>query len=137
MFNKIFGKKITPPIKSTSMIKLNIGCGDKIFPEYINVDLVKSRGKSKIDVIDNVATLNKFPDNYADEILSVHVVEHFYYWELKDVLKNWIRVLKKGGKLIIETPNLFEACKRIVNDPLKETSHDANFAMWPLYGSKS
>jgi predicted SAM-dependent methyltransferase len=57
------------------MIKLNLGCGDKILPGYINVDVASERKGKKPDVISDIRKLT-FDDNYADEILSVHVIEH-------------------------------------------------------------
>src|SRR5687767_12241110 len=78
--------------------KLNLGCGDKILPGYINVDVVESRGGFKPDVICDLHRLTPFEDTSVDEILSVHVVEHFWRWEVLDVLREWVRVLKPGGK---------------------------------------
>lgn len=130
MFN--FFKK-TPK----DLVKLNIGCGDKILEGYTNIDVVESRGDKKVDVICDIAKLDKFEDSCADEVLSVHVIEHFYYWEIEDVVKNWLRVLKKGGSLIIETPNLLSACQNVVNDPESFSAPDSQFAMWPLYGDPS
>ena len=60
------------------MIRLNLGCGDKILENYINVDVASERKGKKPDVISDIRKLT-FDDNYADEILSVHVIEHFSY----------------------------------------------------------
>lgn len=37
-------------------------------------------------------------------IISIHVLEHFHYWEVPDMLREWKRALKPGGKLILELP---------------------------------
>jgi len=63
---------------ATNMVKLNLGCGDKILQGYINVDAVSERAGNKPDVICDVRKLDKIYDNYADEIMAVHVVEHFW-----------------------------------------------------------
>ena len=65
----------------------------------------------------DIRNLEVFEDNSAEEILSVHVIEHFYYWEVADVLKEWVRVLKPGGRMIIECPNLLSACQEVLNNP--------------------
>ena len=98
------------------MIKLNLGCGDKILANYINVDVASERVGKKPDVISDIRKLT-FGDNYADEILSVHVIEHFWRWEVLGILKEWFRVLKPGGKIIIECPNLESACQEFLKNP--------------------
>lgn len=92
-----------------SKIKLNLGCGDQIFPEYINVDLYCDKADIKADV-----KILPFEDNYADEVYSSHVIEHFDFKESWDVLAEWKRVLKPGGVLVIETPDMLGMCKRFV-----------------------
>ena len=93
------------------MIKLNLGCGDKILEGYVNVDVIQERAGRHPDVNCDIRKLEVFPENYCDEILAVHVVEHFWRWEVEAVLKEWIRVLKPGSKMILECPNLITASK--------------------------
>ena len=95
-----------------NQIKLNLGCGDIIIPDYINVDLYNVNADAMCDVKHLL-----FTDNFADLIYASHIIEHFDFHEGNNVLKEWYRVLKKGGKLIIETPDFLNSCKRFVNDP--------------------
>ncbi|MDX1811636.1 MAG: hypothetical protein R3240_06785 [Gammaproteobacteria bacterium] len=55
-------------------VKLNLGCGDKILPGYVNVDVVPARAGNQPDVICDLHDLSVFENNSADEILSVHVI---------------------------------------------------------------
>lgn len=119
------------------MKKLNLGCGDKILDGYVNVDIVESRLGNKADVVCDIRKLTIFEDNSVDEVLSVHVIEHFWRWEVPDILKEWTRVLKSGGRMVIECPNILTACEEILKDPIKGTSNNPKFAhrgMWILYG---
>ena len=59
------------------MVKLNLGCGDKILSGYVNVDAVSSRAGRQPDVIADIRDLRKIKSSIADEILAVHVIEHF------------------------------------------------------------
>jgi SAM-dependent methyltransferase len=84
---------------------------------YVNVDVVEARAGMRPDVICDLHDLAPFADNSADEILSVHVVEHFWRWEVRDILREWVRVLKPGGRMIVECPNLQSACATFLQNP--------------------
>ena len=60
------------------MIRLNLGCGDVPLPGYVNVDVVDERLGNKPDIVCDVRKLDAFESNCADEILAVHVIEHFW-----------------------------------------------------------
>lgn len=122
--------------RKTPLKKLNLGCGDKILPGYINVDVAGSRQGRKPDVLCDLRKLKPFSDNEVDEILSVHVVEHFWRWEIVDVIKEWVRVLKPGGLMVIECPNLLTACQEIMQNPdiAIGPGKEGRRSMWVLYG---
>ncbi len=86
----------------------------------MNVDVVEARAGMKPDVICDLHDLVPFADASADEILSVHVVEHFWRWEIRDVLKEWMRVLKPGGRMVVECPNLESACRTFLENPQRQ-----------------
>lgn len=44
-------------------------------------------------------------DNALDYIYSSHLLEDFYYHELKDILIEWRRTLTDGGLLVINCPD--------------------------------
>jgi hypothetical protein len=117
-------------------MRLNLGCGDKILPGYVNVDVVEARAGMKPDVVCDLHDLAPFDEDSADEILSVHVVEHFWRWEVRDVLREWVRVLKPGGKMIVECPNILSACQTFLQDPRRfsREDQDGQRTMWVFYG---
>jgi len=82
-------------------IMLNLGCGNEILKGFINVDIEgeKQKGFVKADVRDL-----PFPDNYADYILAREVLEHIPLLNIMNVLVEWIRVLKPGGRIVITCP---------------------------------
>jgi predicted SAM-dependent methyltransferase len=91
------------------MIKLNLGCGDLLLPGYINIDLYDEHADVKMDI-----TKLDYPDNYADEISTTHVIEHFDFRQAFDILREWHRVLKPGGFLVTECPDFLGSCKKFI-----------------------
>jgi len=122
--------------KAKEFVRLNLGCGDKILPGYINVDVVDQRAGTPPDVIADIRNLCDFPADYADEILAVHVIEHFWRWEVEDILREWCRVLRPGGRLILECPNLRSACEEFLKVGRDQdlSGPDGQRSMWVFYG---
>lgn len=105
---------------------LNLGCGNKILKGWINVD--KAVRGSKPDIDSDIRTL-PFEDDYADKVMAIHVIEHFYQWEAEEVVNEWMRVLKPGGEIILECPNLTKAVEYIAKG-----IKDPQLTSWPIYG---
>jgi len=81
---------------------LNIGCGAKPLPEYLNVD------ERELDGVDLVADVRALPfnDGTVAEIYAAHVIEHFTELELKSTLLPELRrTLRPGGILRITVPD--------------------------------
>ena len=61
--------------------------------------------------------LRKFPypwkDNFFDFIIFSEVMEHLIPSDIPDVIKELKRILRKGGILIITTPNISSLLKRV------------------------
>jgi autotransporter strand-loop-strand O-heptosyltransferase len=94
---------ITFKVPERKRVKLNIGCGNDIRPDYINIDKYNNTGQ-----VDHQWDLGdiRMPDNSVDEIFTSHVFEHIPINEVYGVLEEWERVLLPGGKLVLHLPNL-------------------------------
>ena len=106
-------------------MKLHLGCGERYLEGFIHVDLAQY---DHIDYEMPVDNLEIFSDNSAEEIYASHVIEYFDREEIKSVLKEWNRVLKKNGVLRLAVPNSPELIK------VYETSNDFSKILGPLYG---
>jgi len=110
------------------LVRLHLGCGPRIFPDFINIDAYDDHADLKADI-------RKLPfrDNYADVILAVHVFEHFEQWEAVNLAIEWRRVLKPGGVLVMEMPDL-DKVRHLLDSP---DILDTNLALLGLYGDWS
>jgi len=121
-------------------IRLNIGCGDKLLPYYINIDAAPAREGHQPDMICDARDLSSFEDNSVDEVLSVHLIEHLSREDAAKAVAEWVRVLKPGGQLIIECPNILSACEALLKAPeaaLQQDGEAAQRTMWAFYGDPS
>ncbi len=117
-------------------MKLNLGCGDKLLDGYVNVDITAREGARSPDVISDLRFLDVFEDCSADEVLAVHVIEHFWHWEVSGVLNEWKRVLRPGGILVLECPNLITASHEFLKNPDLAAlgGVEGQKSMWVFYG---
>jgi glycogen synthase len=82
--------------------RINVGCGEKPLPEYINVDMRQGEG---VDVVADAANLVFEPASLG-EIASFHLVEHFREQHLRQtILPHWRSLLRPDGILRIVCPN--------------------------------
>ena len=103
-------------VDTACSVKLHIGCGSDYKEGYINID---GYDASVADVVAMAHEL-PFPDGYADLIESHHLIEHLSFEEFRDTVKEWYRVLKPGGMLVAECPDLIENMKIFLNSDYKK-----------------
>lgn len=121
-------------------MKINVGCGRHILQGWTNVDAVvsvhpKARGR-KPEILAEMHSI-PLPDGCADEILSVHSIEHVLPWVADEALAEWFRLLKPGGVLVIETPDLIKACKNVISGYKVKDKHPDQMGLWALYGDET
>lgn len=97
-------------IEDKILLNLHLGCGDRHFEDYVNIDVRKTRAT---DIVCDIKKL-PYPDNSVALIETYHVIEHLLRHDLPKALKEWHRILTRGGKLIIECPNFDEAVKEYI-----------------------
>ena len=86
--------------------KLNLGCGNEILPDFLNYDIVADHPEvSRLDLL-NESDLQRLLCSVSDvnEVRMMHVISYMNFQQNLLVFKYIFRLLKKGGVLIIETP---------------------------------
>lgn len=82
---------------------VNLGSGGADAPNELNVDLQEG------PYTDFVCDIRRLPDEWTDSFdvaKAHHVLEHFDFKDTRDVLKEWLRILKPGGKIELHVPDL-------------------------------
>lgn len=90
------------------MIMLNLGCGDIIHDNWINVDF-KSKGKNIINC--DIRKPLPYPDNSVDVVYCSHVLEHLKQETTEMVLSEIFRIMKPSGIIRVLVPDLEVICK--------------------------
>lgn len=127
-------------------VRLNIGCGIGLISGFINVDkaysledLKSKKGLFEKAVIEpgseyvqaNVLAL-PFPDEYADYIESIDMIEHLPFRDTLKALMEMRRVLKKGGQMKVVTANFDDLAKLWV-EQVVDKNIDFNDVTNPYY----
>jgi len=128
----------TMPKNKDGKVYLNLGCGDRSGPEFINMDAVSF---AHTHIVGNILDLRRFPSQSVDLIYASHVMEHIPRNRLEATLREWNRVLKLGGILRFGVPDfdgLIEIYRRsgnntesIVNQLLgQDGEYDDHHTIW-------
>jgi len=107
--------------------RLDLGCGARCRPGWIGVDI---RPQPGVQVVHDVRLGLPFPDNYADEINASHILEHFSYHDVYEVLPEWIRVLKPGGRIESAVPDVLALAAAYASGKINRLT----FVQW-MYGA--
>jgi predicted SAM-dependent methyltransferase len=112
-------------IAKEPLVKLNLGCGQNLREDYINIDVVEPSSDSiyandkKLSdfrfIKSDITSLAEFGNNVVDEIRCDFVLEHIHIDRLPDFIFNMCRVLKVGGKLLAQVPNAEYYAKAILD----------------------
>jgi SAM-dependent methyltransferase len=103
-------------IEEGQPIKFNMGCGTKRIPGYMGVDKNSDRADFRMDAFEL-----EVPDECADEVLAMHFIEHLPQHRAPEMLTKWFKMLKPGGKVVMETPDLEAMCKEFLESEDKHS----------------
>ncbi|MGQ9370886.1 class I SAM-dependent methyltransferase [Azospirillum sp. ST 5-10] len=86
-------------------LKLNLGCGDRKLPGYVNVDKYDTFAPDM--VVDLEATPWPFATDGVAEIRLIHVLEHLGQTTavFLDIMKEMYRVCRNGARIVIKVPH--------------------------------
>lgn len=80
-------------------LKLNLGCNDRNFPEFLGVDIAPPA-----DVIADLTKLWPWKTSSVEAVLAFDVFEHLP--DIRHTMNELWRVLEPGGTALIEVPTV-------------------------------
>lgn len=96
------------------MIKLNLGCGDDVREEYLNVDFRKTDPRVQVQ------DLSKLPwpwqNGSVEEILMFDFLEHFPYAQTVPILFECYRILTDDGTVVIQVPDAKHVARALISE---------------------
>ena len=101
---------------------LHVGCGKKRKDSTTSIFNTDQWEEYTLDIdsscnptfIGTMTDLNMIADESFDAIYSSHNIEHLYIHEAIEAVKEFRRVLKKSGYVMIICPDLISTCEEIV-----------------------
>lgn len=137
-------------------MKLHLGNGTVYLDGWVNVDIVGKLAKDYPEIADhNRTTIDKyykfkfrqnkdnnvtdmimdvrkldFKNDSVDEILCVNLIDHLKKEEFIKALKEWKRVLKTGGKLIIDVDDRAKQAEILTG---AKTQEEVDWALRLIY----
>ncbi len=89
-------------LKNSKLRKLQLGCGENMITGWLNSDLNEGDNRISLDVTAHFP----LPSASFKYIYSEHLIEHVSFEDGQKMLKECFRIMKKGARIRIATPNL-------------------------------
>lgn len=83
-------------------MKINLGCGKRKMPGFINIDIQE---RVNPDLVCDITEGLPYEENTVDEVVAIDFIEHLERPEVMRLMDEIHRVLKPGGKFFHRTPS--------------------------------
>lgn len=112
---------------------LHVGCGPNTKKqagsgfnndnwEEVRLDIDPS---VKPDVLASMTDMSVVPSASVDAVFSMHNIEHLYYYQVPEALKEFRRVLKPSGFLVLACPDLQSICALVAQGQLTSPAYQS------------
>lgn len=92
-------------------MRVFLGCWKNLRKDCVNVDLYPAiPGVRK----DDARTLATFEPGSVDLLLSLHLLEHISHKDVPAMFRRWLEVLRPGGRVVIECPDILSIATEYV-----------------------
>jgi SAM-dependent methyltransferase len=110
------GPKVVPriqgPLTELRDVKLNLGCGPMHLEGYINIDGDPHACADFYMDFSEVGTA--FAKQSIAEVLMLHSLSYLNLWQARELLATLHGLLRPGGRLVIELPDIENCAKKLL-----------------------
>lgn len=128
-----------PSAELTGKTVLNVGCGPRaitvigtVFPaeewRELRLDIDPA---AEPDIVASMTDMPAVPDGSVDAVWSSHNLEHLDAHEVPRALREFLRVLRPGGHLLLAVPDLQAVATLVAADRVDEPLYQS--AVGPVY----
>lgn len=118
---------------------LNVGCGPRtitvigtVFPaeewQELRLDIDPA---ARPDIVASMTDMPAAPDGSVDAVWSSHNLEHLDPHEVPQALREFLRVLRPGGYLLLAVPDIQTVAKLVAEDRVDEPLYQSGVG--PIY----
>jgi predicted SAM-dependent methyltransferase len=118
--------EIPPNTLPGDAVRLCLGSGSNPLKDFVNLDFFSDLP----EVISCDLRRLPYEDNSVDEIFALQP-EHIPHPEVLTVFRDWLRVLKPGGKISLNAPDIVWVFKKWIDLPEEEKW---GYYLGPIYG---
>lgn len=123
------------PMGAEGDVIADIGSGTDSFSVDEGATLVRFDRREDVrpDVRCDITRIPPHHFGLYDRVMARHVLEHFDREQGHHLVRHWCRLLKPGGEIMIDVPNLAWACRVVLAD---EPTPDLAYALGVLWGGQ-
>jgi predicted SAM-dependent methyltransferase len=131
-------KDAPPPSSDPEILVADIGSGisSPWFGARATIKRYDIDPRTRPDVRCDIRAIPE-PDQTFDVVSTRHTLEHFMWEEAPDLVKEWTRILKVGGELRINVPNLAHAAREIIRADEDADYSPGLYPLWQVYGKQT
>lgn len=82
-------------------------------PGFVGIDALEDA--PGVDIVADVSKTLPLEDGCAEVVYASHLLEHFPHGQTLELLRDWRRVLRPGGQLMVAVPNLYVIADMLTN----------------------
>jgi predicted SAM-dependent methyltransferase len=135
-------QKTRDPVAEKGLLIADIGCGHTVNPLYQD-NTIRRYDLDETCKPTHVCDVRSIPeeDEVFDLAQASHVLEHLKIHDTVNAIKEWLRIVKVGGRLEIRVPDLRYAAQKVLDGTLGGShvvgSEDIPYHFLMLYGAQN